>query len=224
MASPPPEVIELSSSSDDDDEDVKRAIALSLEEMAASAKSPTTAPKDEDFKSQRNEPRSSDALASSGMAAFGTMLLDRKKMEEERQARIAKRKRQEGGSSGDAPTARKPRVSYEASIQSPTGQDHKFTATANNPSSATPFSSPSPPFPKGVVKRTWTHGYERKGDDIKIEEIFQKEQLRLAVLASYQWDDDWLLSKIDISRTRLICIAYASDEAHVWPGLSLSMP
>ena len=30
-----------------------------------------------------------------------------------------------------------------------------------------------------------------------------------------QWDDEWMLSKIDVSRTRLVCIAFASDEEQV---------
>lgn len=30
-----------------------------------------------------------------------------------------------------------------------------------------------------------------------------------------QWDDEWMLSKIDVSRTRLVCVAFASDEAQV---------
>lgn len=218
MTPPPPEVIELGSSSDeDDDDDLKRAIALSLDEAATPAKSPTNAPRDKDSKSPKDERQPSGAPAAPGMAAFGSMLLDRKKMEEERQARIAKRKRQEDGRSSEAPAAQKPRLSHEASNQEPTSQRHKpAIPAANNPFSTTPSSSCPLPFPKGTVKRTWTHGCERKGDDIKIEEVFQKDQLKLAVLASYQWDDDWLLSKIDTSGTRLICVAYASDEAHVW--------
>ncbi|KAL2124163.1 hypothetical protein VTJ04DRAFT_528 [Mycothermus thermophilus] len=70
----------------------------------------------------------------------------------------------------------------------------------------------SVPFPRGLVKKTWAFGQPRRGDDIKIEEVLQKGQLQLAVLSSYQWDEEWLLSKIDISRTKLILVAYAADE------------
>lgn len=226
MASPPPEVIELSSSSDsDDDDDLKRAIALSLAEAATPTKSSTNTRMDEGSIPPKDECRPSDTLASPGMAAFGSMLLDRKKMEEERQARISKRKHQDDGRSSEAPAAQKPRLSDEASTQEPTSQRHRPTVrAANNPSSTT-TSSPCPlPFPKGAVKRTWVRGCERKGDDIKIEEVLQKDQLKLAVLASYQWDDDWLLSQIDITRTRLICVAYASDEAHVRSQSPLHVP
>jgi hypothetical protein len=59
----------------------------------------------------------------------------------------------------------------------------------------------------------WASGYPRQ-DDVKIEEILQKDQLELAVLSSFQWDDEWLLSKIDIKNTKMVCIAFASSEAH----------
>lgn len=200
MGTPPPEVIDLASSSDDDD-DLKRAIAMSLEEAAAPEVSKTPDAKSEPIKSP----------AGLGMAVFGSMLLDRKKMEEERQARIANKKRPGGSLTEDAPNTQRPRLAHEAITRGSTGQDPK-----NKPSTtSSPPSTSSLPFAKGAVKRTWTYGCERRGDDIKAEEVFQKDQLKLAVLASYQWDDDWLLSKIDISRTRLICVAYASDEAHV---------
>ena len=264
MAPPPPEVIDLSSSSDEDDDDLKRAIALSLKEAGASAKSPVKpdSPAKSPFKKEaqedsnipKNEAQPLDSPAAPGMTAFGSMLLDRKKMEEERQARIAKRKRAEDGSSEEAPAAQKPRVkleasstaqeskplvsrtdsasstasssespapqkprvSHEASTRGSTAREYKPSIpSAGNTSSTTAPSAHLLPFRKGAVRRTWTSGCERKGDDIKIEEVFQKDQLKLAVLASYQWDDEWMLSKIDISRTRLVCVAFAKDEAHV---------
>jgi hypothetical protein len=49
-------------------------------------------------------------------------------------------------------------------------------------------------YPNGVVKKTWAFGYDRKGDDIKIEEVFQKNDLQLAVLSSFQIDADCMLS------------------------------
>jgi hypothetical protein len=70
-------------------------------------------------------------------------------------------------------------------------------------------------FPRGVVKKTWAFGQPRQGDDIKIEEVLQKHQLELAVLSSYQWDEEWLLSKIDLARTKLILVAFAVDDAQV---------
>jgi hypothetical protein len=37
----------------------------------------------------------------------------------------------------------------------------------------------------------------------------------MAVLSSYQWDEDFLLTKIDIARTKLILVAFAVDDDQV---------
>lgn len=69
-------------------------------------------------------------------------------------------------------------------------------------------------YPKGVVKRTWSHGYPRE-NDIKIEEVLQKNDLDLAVLSAFQWDDAWVASKLDLTKTKLICVVQSQDEEHV---------
>lgn len=79
------------------------------------------------------------------------------------------------------------------------------------------------PFVKGVVKRTWAAGQPLTDQDIKIEDIFKKDDLELAVLSSFQWDETWLLSKIDTSRTRLILVAFANSEAQVYMFLHPSI-
>ncbi|KAJ2990984.1 hypothetical protein NUW58_g2693 [Xylaria curta] len=134
----------------------------------------------------------------SGFAALG---LDRKKMEEERLARAAKRK----APHDDGTTGRQPqRIKIN-------GQSDGVPRVTTPPASAR-TQLPQLLYAKGTVKKTWVSGYQRQ-NDIKIEEIFQKEQLELAVLSSFQWDDEWLLSKIDIKRTKMVCIAFASSEA-----------
>lgn len=67
------------------------------------------------------------------------------------------------------------------------------------------------------MKRTWVRGYPRTGDDIKIEEVLQKDKLLLAMLSSYQWDDEWILSKVDATKTKLLLAAFASDDRQVGP-------
>ncbi|KAI5928801.1 phospholipase D/nuclease [Camillea tinctor] len=129
---------------------------------------------------------------SNSLAALG---LDRKKMEEERLARIAKRK---APSSGQETQDRRQRV--------------KLDESPNIASTAATTRFGNLPYPKGVVKKTWAFGYPRQ-DDIKIEEVFQKNDLQLAVLSSFQWDEEWMLSKLDIKKTKLVCIAFASNEA-----------
>ncbi|KFY00898.1 hypothetical protein O988_03043 [Pseudogymnoascus sp. VKM F-3808] len=64
-------------------------------------------------------------------------------------------------------------------------------------------------YPRGVVKQTWAYGFPRSGGDIKIEEVFQKADLDLAVLSAFQWDNEWVLSKINMARTKLILVAQA---------------
>jgi hypothetical protein len=52
------------------------------------------------------------------------------------------------------------------------------------------------PFSKGIVKKTWASGYPRL-DDIKIEEILQKQELESVIMCAWQWDIAWLQTKFD---------------------------
>lgn len=65
-------------------------------------------------------------------------------------------------------------------------------------STVPPQPTPGIQFPQGAVKKTWTYGCPRSPahDDIKLEEVLQKRDLELAVLSSFQWDVDWLFSKV----------------------------
>ncbi|KAI0458339.1 tyrosyl-DNA phosphodiesterase-domain-containing protein [Xylaria acuta] len=140
----------------------------------------------------------SQGVQPSGVAGLG---LDRKKMEEERLARAAKRKAPHDDEITESRLQR-----TKTNIQPDSAP---LSRTAQASTNAQP---PLLPYPKGTVKKTWVTGYPRQ-DDIRIEEILQKEQLELAVLSSFQWDDEWLLSKIDIKKTKMVCIAFASSEA-----------
>ncbi|KAK7963670.1 tyrosyl-DNA phosphodiesterase domain-containing protein [Apiospora saccharicola] len=163
--------------------------------------------------------------AQSGLAALG---LDRKKMEEERLARLGKRKVPDSEQDSQDRKSRLKTASLSPprkQLQHITGAgrlgEGAFRAPLTGVSLSTsqdPPSMPMPPstdglrWPKGVVKKTWASGFARTGDDIKIDEILQKDQLQLAIISSFQWDDEWMLSKINVSRTKLMCIAYASSE------------
>jgi len=39
-------------------------------------------------------------------------------------------------------------------------------------------------YPRGAVKKTWAFGYPRE-NDIKIEEVLQKDKLKVAVLSAF---------------------------------------
>ena len=143
------------------------------------------------------EPSLPSQSASTTPVSVGLAGLDRKQMEAERLARLGKRK---------AP---------DTSPESP-GRSQRAKIVSG--------SSTSLPYPNGVVKKTWAAGYPRTGDDIKIEEVLQKDQLELAVLSSFQWDEEWLLSKIDIKKTKMLLIAFASSAAQVCIFLTPEIP
>ncbi|RYP16270.1 hypothetical protein DL765_005238 [Monosporascus sp. GIB2] len=175
------EVLSDDSSSDEDLE--KRPIYPSVTKKAGNSSMQGTS-KDATLATPQTAPTMTCGLSG----------LDRKKMEEERLARLGKRKARE----------------EDQMIQEPR-QRATTDGTPTLAASAAIGYSASLPFPTGVIKKTWTAGYRRTGDDIKIEEVLQKDELEMAVLSSFQWDEDWLLSKIDIGKTKMLLIAFASS-------------
>jgi hypothetical protein len=69
-------------------------------------------------------------------------------------------------------------------------------------------------YARGVVKKTWVYGSPRLGDDIKIEEILQKDVLDHAVLSAFQIDPDWIGAKLD-DKTKVIWVLQAKTDAEV---------
>jgi hypothetical protein len=171
MASQRNEIIQLSDDEDGDSQP-RRATAPSL---------PSSTP-------------NAERTSTTSLPKFGSIQLNRRRMEEERIARLG-RKRKVDEDGGSLPLSQKPKLSRQPSL----------------PPSPSTYSLP---FARGAVKRTWASGYERRGDDIKIEEVLQKDQLELAVLASFQWDDEWLMRKIDLRQTKVMFVAYAQNEEH----------
>lgn len=140
---------------------------------------------------------------------FGSLALDRKKMEEDRLARLNKRSSTQAGLDSQD---KQPKHQRYQMFKSHTSS----TSSRGLPKSHEQTSSLSRlPFPKGVFKRTWASGHPRTGQDIKIEEVLQKDKLQLAMLSSFQWDEEWLLSKFDYRQTKTILVAYARDDAEV---------
>ena len=191
------------------------------------------------------EPNKPDMAQPARPMTFGSALLDRKKMEEERLARL-KRRREAAGEDVPTEPARQ-RARIEPSVQetlansgttasSPDlvilGESKRLDTNASPGVGAVPSPSPRPatqpsstksissvkvatpqlPYLQGTIKRTWARGLPRQPDDIRLCELFEKDKLELAVVASFQWDDEWLMQQIDVQRTRLMLIAYAADE------------
>jgi hypothetical protein len=179
----------------DEDETLRYAIALSLREHRKADPDAVAAAS------------TASAMGSRQDVSFGSLQLDRKAMEEERLKRLAAKR----------PRASSPGTDDEVvEVEPPKKKRSSGVTPATKgiaPMSALQKSSAR--FYDGVVKRTWAYGYPRTPDDIKIEEVLQKDSLELALLSSYQWDDEWLLSKIDLRKTKLLLVAFAKDEASV---------
>lgn len=189
-----------------DDEDLKRAIALSLE-------------------ADSTPPQSSRNTTS-------LLGLDRKAQEQERLARVTANKRKASISppplyrdTADVgvkrPRLEEPRntvnAGYYSDLQPKDRLRANNIATAKSIACAESLGSTAAPptglqYPSGTVKRTWAFGYERK-NDVKIEEVFQKADLKTAVLSAFQWDVEWVLSKIDARTTKLVFAMQAKDKA-----------
>ncbi|KAJ0358929.1 hypothetical protein COL154_008733 [Colletotrichum chrysophilum] len=185
----------------EDDPDLALAIALSLqqEDIALHNRSEAS--------NAPAIPLKQSIKPTTGVA-FGSLALDRKKMEEERLARLGKRSATQADLDENFQTSKSQRTdaadSQELRNAAPVLKVQEQAANALDL-----------PFAKGAFRRTWARGYPRTGDDIKIEEVLQKEQLQLAVLSSFQWDEEWLLSKIDCRRTKMVLVAYAANDAEV---------
>ncbi|KAG4304098.1 hypothetical protein PORY_002462 [Pneumocystis oryctolagi] len=67
-------------------------------------------------------------------------------------------------------------------------------------------------FPNGAVKVTAVKGYIKKEYDITIEDVFQKEILKAAVLSAFVIDPVWVLSKIQLSNTVVVFVHQAKSE------------
>ncbi len=185
--------------SSDEDEDLKRAIALSLQERESQPK-PLADKEVIDLDSDdgaHNAPVTVPASSAPASTPPSFLGLDRQAMEQERLAR--KRK----ASISPPP----PRKAMNESVSSKT-----LPSNAKRIQTVHPSTSPGPVYVDGAAKKTWAFGYERK-DDIKIEEVLQRNHLSLAVLSSFQWDVEWLLDKLNIVTTQLYFVMQAKDDA-----------
>ncbi|KAK2605267.1 hypothetical protein N8I77_008116 [Diaporthe amygdali] len=213
---------------DDEDEALRRAIAMSLGEDATTTTTDDDAPgsanKTHEGLGQDHAQDKADTHSSSagGMSMLG---IDRKAMEEERLARLKKRKagptnlNTHDAREPELPPAQRPRLINDLAGQRSGRPGMSQPALPTAPSSLNSNSSTSKgvseaglPYAQGIVLRTWALGYARRDDDITIEEVLQKDILELAVLSSFQWDDEWLMRKLNLNKTKVLLIAYAEDE------------
>ncbi|CAD6568535.1 MAG: hypothetical protein ASARMPRED_001852 [Alectoria sarmentosa] len=200
----------------DDDEDLRQAIALSLQDLSAGGVGETAHEAISLDSDSETEEKSTGAAGhskgegevSGSSVGQGVLGLDRKQMEQERLAR--KRK----APSISPPPLRKAAASdppvASAPVKSATRQALQATVISQASSGS---NGTGPVFITGTVKKTWAFGHERKHDDIKLEEVLQKNDLNLAVLSSFQWEIDWLLAKINTRSTQITLVMQAKDLA-----------
>ncbi|PTB35286.1 hypothetical protein M441DRAFT_62912 [Trichoderma asperellum CBS 433.97] len=226
----------------DDDEALRYAIALSLQDQASSATPIVIDDSDDDGNDNdgsstassenatqqttqtqsHSHSHSQPSSSSQQQSQFGSLFLDRKAMEQERLNRLAKRQRPPPDNDEDEDVVEVPPpkklatgAPAEGNIKTPGASSTPLasasTATIEKCSNISNISSV--PYPNPTVKRTWARGTARTGDEITIEDVFQRDKLELAVLSSFQWDEEWMLSKLDYVRTKILLLAYARDEA-----------
>ncbi len=200
-------------SSSDDDEDLKRAIALSLQDSTTGGTARDAISLDSDSKTENEPDKITDCTETvehslSSRAGLGLLGLDRKQMEQERLSR--KRKL----SSISPPPVRKAVAkAHPMVLPSSLNTEGAMTQDAAVSQASSGSSSKGPGFLAGTVKKTWAFGHDRVGDDIKLEEVLQKDDLNLGVLSSFQWDIDWLLAKINTGMTKITLVMQAKDQA-----------
>lgn len=154
---------------------------------------------------------------------------DRKAMEQERLARQAKRMTDRERSISPPSRRRTPQVQESVTtfssgaklnfIFAPADQTTAPTESAKVKEEPKTEQQPSDPllkYPTGVIKKTWAFGHERS-DDVKIEEVLEPRTLRTALLSAFQWDVDWVLTKLNTplkgGKTKCILVMEAKDDA-----------
>ncbi|KAL9036967.1 MAG: hypothetical protein Q9180_003994, partial [Flavoplaca navasiana] len=169
--------------SEQEEEDMRRAIALSLghgsgnqqkqHEVIVVDSDSSTTDDEAPCVTAATPPKLPETESESAVdkPTMGILGLDRKAMEQERLAR--KRK-----ASLSPPPARKLPKLAETTLREPTSS--ASTPQIDAPTKIIPsFHFSKLPHAKGAVKKTWALGHPRD-NDIKLEEILQKEDLTLA--------------------------------------------
>lgn len=200
---------------DDSDEDDDGSSTASSENATQQTTQQTTQTQ------TQSQAHSQPSSSQQQQSQFGSVSLDRRAMEQERLNRLAKRQRPATDNDDDDDVIEVPPPKKQATRAPAASNIKTFGASASasanrtGQSSGSNSSNSSVPYPNPTVKRTWARGTARRGDEITIEDVFQKDKLELAVLSSFQWDEEWMLSKLDYKRTKIMLLAFARDEAQV---------
>ncbi|KAH8724143.1 tyrosyl-DNA phosphodiesterase-domain-containing protein [Phaeosphaeriaceae sp. PMI808] len=173
-------------SDDEEGEDMRRAIALSLQD----AEGPDDSIKPILEHSAGSKTQVAPATLSNRVT--GISGIDRKAMEQERLARLGKRKREQEPE----------RSSKQVAKMAPS--DFPKSLDTMSPSSA----GTTLQYPKGVIKRTFATKFPRT-DDITLEEVLEADHVQIAVISSFMWDSEWLNKKLNPAKVKQIWIMNA---------------
>ncbi|KAF3935532.1 hypothetical protein ABW19_dt0201730 [Dactylella cylindrospora] len=170
---------------------------------------------------QKQETKKEEVKQEEKKPIFTMLGLNRAQMERERVARLKRKEIDDGQASV-------PQAKYVKSIETPSF----VSASKEQPASSTVGPSKKSPFmtlrdlqervanyvPRstqyfdGVVKKTYIQGRERTPDDIKLEEVLQKDTLQSAVLSAYVWEFLWVLQKLKVGESDLVLVLHAPED------------
>jgi hypothetical protein len=212
-----PGLVDALNGDDDEERALRRALALSRRTNVAGQGSRSTrvaarpkdlieiADDDDDDDDDDDEVEIVPSPRAPPPAKSSLLGLDRKQMEAERQARL---KRKQAETETETENTASPPPSQRVRISPSALREASKPKAEPKPSPASSLR-----YPNGVVKRTWARGLPRQEDDIKLEEVLLKDELVFAVLSSFQWDEEWLLNKVNLRQTALLLVAFAAGEA-----------
>lgn len=216
-------VVNSESEDDHEHEQLQRALAMSMEPNE------TQAPDNARTLKHATAPRE-DSVTSAG----SLLGMNRKQMEEERLARLAKRKADDSSPTPPSQVTRKLPRTEPLPVRNPVALRNPFQSApqanmvrvksrtevcrqlaSNAPNiNIQPTSRSVAQWPLGAVKKTHITGFPRSGNEITIEEVIQRDDLELGVFSSFLWDMPWLYSKFNNS-TRILFVMQANDEETV---------
>jgi Tyrosyl-DNA phosphodiesterase len=215
MAQSPREIVDLTGDDSDatlsttsEDDDLHRAIAMSLQSV------PTSPPGASSPSSAKRVNSDTPETETGSVPAVGSFLgIDRKRQEEERLARLKRKRADSGSPPAIVRIARAARNRDDASTHETTVTEARTTKAVRLEGHCTslPNIATRLQYPEGVVKKTWAFGFER-ADDVKIEEVLQLPQLETAVMSSFQVDWVWLWSKLGKKRIELVFVLQEGDD------------
>ena len=175
-----------------EERDLRLAMALSLEGAESAIANGNAGPEvqyaiDASSSSKNTAQRETDVsrtMSSGSSITKSGFPLDRKAMEQERLARLAKRKRSPSPDKPSKQTTKRAALNVPDAVQ----------------------------YPQGTVKRTWAYKHPRT-NDITLEEVLQASTLNIAVLSSFQWEDEFIFHKANPKNIKQIWIMGAKEEA-----------